>query len=129
MYDTETKVDRNFMRRMISAYQQDLLKLINETPDHPGGDWAQEDLQLIEYLRTKTFSSFNQTITFWRLIMYYIQRRSINHNYLETIDEFDSYQEASCTVREYRYADYSADYYISSRCCKAWRESWLGPDY
>ena len=64
MYDTETKVDRDFMRRMIRAYQQDLLKLVNETSEHPGGDWAQEDLQLIEYLQSKTFSRFNQTIKF-----------------------------------------------------------------
>ena len=64
MYDTETKVDRDFMRRMIRAYQQDLLKLVNETPEHPGGDWAQDDLQLIEYLQSKTFSRFNQTIKF-----------------------------------------------------------------
>ena len=36
MYDTETKVDRDFMRRMIRAYQQDLLKLVNETPEPYG---------------------------------------------------------------------------------------------
>jgi hypothetical protein len=64
MYDTETKVDRDFMRRMIRAYQQDLLKLVSETPEHPGGDWAQDDLMLIEYLQSKTFSRFNQTIKF-----------------------------------------------------------------
>jgi hypothetical protein len=31
--------------------------------------------------------------------MYYIQRRSINHNYLETMDEFESHKEAKprCT--------------------------------
>jgi len=38
MYDTEIALDRNFMRRMIRAYEQDLLQLVNETPDHPGGD-------------------------------------------------------------------------------------------
>jgi hypothetical protein len=55
--------------------------------------------------------------------MYYIQRRSINHNYLETVDEFESHKEAKTTLHEYQICDYSADYYISSRCCKAWKES------
>lgn len=55
--------------------------------------------------------------------MYYIQRRSINHNYLETIDEFESHKEAQSMMREYQVCDYSADYYVSSRCCKAWKES------
>ena len=64
MYDIETKVNRDFMRRMIRAYQQDLLKLVGETTEHPGDDWAQEDLMLIEYLQSKTFSRFNQTIKF-----------------------------------------------------------------
>jgi hypothetical protein len=35
MYDTEIALDRNFMRRMIRAYEQDLLQLVNETPNHP----------------------------------------------------------------------------------------------
>ena len=56
--------------------------------------------------------------------MYYIQRRSINHNYLETVDEFDSRKEANSMMHEYQLADYSAEYYVSSRCCKAWKESW-----
>ena len=64
MYDTEIALDRNFMRRMIRAYEQDLLQLVNETPDHPGGDWAKNDLTTLEYLRTKTFSDTTQTITF-----------------------------------------------------------------
>ena len=52
------------MRRMIRAYEQDLLQLLNETPDHPGGDWAKDHLATLEYLRTKTFSDTTQTITF-----------------------------------------------------------------
>jgi len=55
--------------------------------------------------------------------MYYINRRSINHNYRETVDEFESRKEANTTLHEYQIADYSAEYYISLRCCKAWRES------
>ena len=55
--------------------------------------------------------------------MYYINRRSINPRYLETVDEFDTRKEASSMLKEYQMADYSAEYYVSSRCCKAWRES------
>jgi hypothetical protein len=64
MYDTETVLDREFMRRMIRAYEQDLLQLVNETPDHPGGDWATEHLQTLELLRQQTFSKLKQSITF-----------------------------------------------------------------
>jgi len=64
MYNTETKVDRDFVRRMIRAYEQDLLRLINETPEHPGGDWANEHLRMIEQIRSQTFSKFDQTLRF-----------------------------------------------------------------
>lgn len=63
------------------------------------------------------------TLSNYIIMIYYIQRRSINHNYLETIDEFDTLKEAYATAKEYQMADYSADYYVSPRCCKAWRES------
>ena len=52
---------------------------------------------------------------------YYIQRRDSNG--LETVDEFESRKEANAMVREYRMADTSADHYVSTRCCKAWREA------
>lgn len=61
---TNYNADRDFMRRMIRAYEQDLLQLVNETPDHPGGDWAKDHLAQLKYLRTKTFSDTKQTITF-----------------------------------------------------------------
>ena len=61
---TNYNAQRDFMRRMIRAYEQDLIQLINQTPDHPGGDWAKDDLSQLEYLRTKTFSTDTQTITF-----------------------------------------------------------------
>jgi len=64
MYIDNTQLDREFMRRMIRAYEQDLLQLVNETPDHPGGDWAREHLAKLEELRGLTFSSFTQTVTF-----------------------------------------------------------------
>jgi len=55
--------------------------------------------------------------------MFYIQRRSIDHGYLETIDEFESRKEATAMQHKYQLADYSADYYVSTRCCKAWRDN------
>ena len=51
---------------------------------------------------------------------YYIQRKDSNG--LETVDEFESYTESKNMVIEYRISDPSAMYYISSRCCKAWKE-------
>lgn len=53
--------------------------------------------------------------------MKYIQRK--DQNGLETVDEFETMKEARAMVREYQFADSSAEYYISSRCCKAWREA------
>jgi hypothetical protein len=45
-----------------------------------------------------------------------IMKRSIKeHNYLETMDEFESHKEAKATLHEYQICDYSAHYYISSR--------------
>jgi len=53
--------------------------------------------------------------------MRYIQRK--DRNGVETVDQFDTYKEARAMVREYQFGDTSARYYISSRCCKAWKES------
>ncbi len=53
--------------------------------------------------------------------MKYIQRMGDGH--LETVDEFEKFKEAKAMLAEYRIADPSAHYYISSRACKAWRES------
>ena len=64
MYGNNTKLDRQFMRRMIRAYEQDLLQLISETPDHPGGDWAHEHLAKLEELRSQTFNPLAQTVSF-----------------------------------------------------------------
>ena len=52
--------------------------------------------------------------------MYYIQRK--DGRQLETVDEFTTYKEARAMVIEYRMCDTSADYYISQKPCKAWRE-------
>ncbi len=64
MYNNNMHIERDFMRRMIRAYEQDLMQLVAETPDHPGGDWANEHLTILENLRDRTFSKFEQTITF-----------------------------------------------------------------
>jgi hypothetical protein len=51
--------------------------------------------------------------------MRYIQRK--DQNGLETVDEFETVKEARAMVKEYRISDHSAQYYISSRACKHWR--------
>jgi hypothetical protein len=52
---------------------------------------------------------------------FYIQRNG--QGYLETVDEFTSKREARAMLAEYRMSDPSADYYLSSRPCKAWEDS------
>jgi len=52
--------------------------------------------------------------------MYYIQRKD-SYN-LETVDEFTTRSEAREILQEYRIADPSAYYYLSSRCCKEWTD-------
>jgi hypothetical protein len=53
--------------------------------------------------------------------MKYIQRK--DESQLETVDEFETLKEAREMLKEYRLADPSAAYYISSRPCKAWKEA------
>ena len=51
--------------------------------------------------------------------MFYIQLRT---GYgLETVDEFSTRKEARAMLKEYQML--SGTYYISTRCCKAWRKS------
>jgi len=50
----------------------------------------------------------------------YIQRKQGRD--VETVDEFPTYSEARAMVKEYRLCDPSAEYYLSQRACKAWRE-------
>lgn len=52
---------------------------------------------------------------------YYIQRKDAQQ--LETVDEFETRKEARAMVAEYQMADPSAEYYVSTRACKDWRES------
>ena len=49
--------------------------------------------------------------------MIYIQRKSST---LETVDEFETLKEALAMLKEYRLADWSATYYLSTRPCLAW---------
>ena len=53
--------------------------------------------------------------------MIYIQRRDTYQ--LETVDEFPTIREARAMLREYRMSDPSANYYLSRRPCKHWKES------
>ena len=52
--------------------------------------------------------------------MKYIQRKG--DGYLEIVDEFETMKETLAMLKEYRFSDPSAEYYISSRACKDWRE-------
>lgn len=57
--------------------------------------------------------------------MIYIQRRGNGRR--ETVDEFRTRREAKKMLAEYRMCDPSpTQYYLSSRPCKAWRESTNG---
>jgi hypothetical protein len=51
---------------------------------------------------------------------YYIQRKDTTS--LETVDEFSTRAEAKLMLTEYCISDRSASYYISTRCCKAWKD-------
>lgn len=53
--------------------------------------------------------------------MYYIQRKDSLR--LETVDQFEDWREAVDNCKEYNISDTCADYYISTRACKHWRES------
>ena len=57
--------------------------------------------------------------------MIYINRKSINHGYVETVDEFkdSDWREAKRVLHEYQLSDYSASYYRSQRSTNEWRES------
>ena len=55
----------------------------------------------------------------------YINRRG--QGYLETVDEFpvntrEERAELKRCLGEYRLSDRSAEYYISTRCCKNWKQ-------
>ena len=52
--------------------------------------------------------------------MKYIQRKQGRN--LETVDEFATYGEAREMVKEYRTADPYAEYYVSQRACKNWKD-------
>jgi hypothetical protein len=51
---------------------------------------------------------------------HYIQRRDGRN--LETVDEFATWKEARAMLTEYRMSDPSAEFYISSRPCKGWKD-------
>lgn len=53
--------------------------------------------------------------------MTYIQRICHSSGLRETVDEFESRKEARAMLAEYRMSDPCGTYYLSQRCCKAWR--------
>lgn len=55
-----------------------------------------------------------------RIMKFYIQRKEGRE--LETVDEFETRKEAREMLAEYRMADPTAHHYISTRCCKSWRD-------
>jgi hypothetical protein len=52
--------------------------------------------------------------------MVYIQRKC--DYYLETVDEFETRKEAKKMLKEYRLSDNTANFYMSQKPCKAWKE-------
>lgn len=54
--------------------------------------------------------------------MVYVQRKAPNER-TETVDEFETREEAKEMLAEYRMSDRSANYTLSNRACKDWRES------
>jgi hypothetical protein len=52
--------------------------------------------------------------------MVYVQRKAGRD--LETVDEFETMSEARRMVEEYRTSDRAADYYLSRRPCKGWKQ-------
>jgi len=50
--------------------------------------------------------------------MFYIQLK--RNGRLETVDEFETRQEAGAMLREYRWADPTGVYYVSKRSCGDW---------
>ena len=51
---------------------------------------------------------------------YYIQRK--DERDLETVDEAETMKDARYLVGEYRLADPTARYYVSTRACRGWNE-------
>ncbi len=51
----------------------------------------------------------------------YIQRRE--GKTLETVGEFANWREARNEIRDHRESDPTAEYYISTRPCRSWREN------
>lgn len=52
--------------------------------------------------------------------MIYIQRKG--NDYFETVDEFETQEEAARMLLEYAVSDPGAEYYLSKRPCKTRKE-------
>jgi hypothetical protein len=64
MYNSNTQIDRNFMRRMIRSYEQDLLEIVRGECEHPNHAQIEADLRLLNELRSQTFNPLAQTVSF-----------------------------------------------------------------
>ncbi len=64
MYNSNTQIDRNFMRRMIRSYEQDLLEIVHGECEHPNHAQIEADLRLLNELRSQTFNPLAQTVSF-----------------------------------------------------------------
>jgi len=58
------KLEKDFVRRLVRAYEEDLVHLAKSTPDSCKDGWVDKDLLLCEKIRSMTFSSFLHTIEF-----------------------------------------------------------------
>ena len=52
--------------------------------------------------------------------MFYINIK--NQGKVETVDEFETFEETKAMIKEYQMADYSNQYYISTRSTKEWKK-------
>lgn len=79
-------------------------------------------LNMVKAQSVRCCSSWSCSLIFinWRVLMNYIQRKDAR--YLETVDEFETEKEAKEMLKEYQLSDSSAEYYISTKACKEWKE-------
>lgn len=55
--------------------------------------------------------------------MIYIQRKCLQFKELETVDQFETYEEAKAMLKEYRASDKYGHYYTSQRACRDWKNN------
>ena len=58
------KVSREFMRRLVRAYEESLIEIINTVPEELQQDQWTEDLMRVQDIREMTYDPFLQHIEF-----------------------------------------------------------------